>query len=261
MRCYHESSMHRLNCFITLTYNDECLPEDYSVHKRVLRLFIKRLRKHIEPARLSFYGCGEYGPENLRPHYHAILFNYDLPDKVFWKENHQGDRIYTSKLLDEIWGFGFTTVGDVTYQSAGYCSQYVMKKINGEKAVNHYIRTHPRGYVVKVEPEFQAQSTRPAIGLTWFNKYHSDAFPSDFLVVDGKQHRVPAFYLRELIKKEEPPAPDKKYFEGINAVPSNRIKRVRKQQAQPHKANNTPERLAVRDTVKRAKISALKREL
>lgn len=243
MRCLHESQMHPQNCFITLTFNDEHLPDDYSVHIRTFQLFMKKLRKHYQPKKIRFYGCGEYGPENLRPHYHSILFNHDFPDKQFYKTTPQGDRLYTSKSLEQIWGYGFCTIGDVTYQSAGYVAQYVMKKINGERALEHYLRTHPlSGDIVRVEPEFQLQSV--GLGSTWFEKFHKDCFPSDFLVVEGKQLRVPQYYTKKL---EE--------------VAKQKIKRARKKSSLTRRADSTPERLRVREAVKQAQLNQLKRKL
>jgi len=39
--------MHKRSCFITLTYSDEKLPEDFSVSLREWQLFAKRLRKKL----------------------------------------------------------------------------------------------------------------------------------------------------------------------------------------------------------------------
>lgn len=245
MRCLHEAQMHPENSFINLTFNDEYLPDDYSVHVRTFQLFMKRLRKKLGSKKIRFYACGEYGPENLRPHYHSIIFNHDFHDKQLFKKTPQGNNLYTSKSLDEIWGFGFSTLGDVTYQSAGYVAQYCMKKINGDRASTHYLRSHPLNNTVHlVKPEFAVQSRRPGIGASWFDKFKTDAFPSDFLVVDGKQHRVPKFYLKKLTEEELKP-----------------IKRRRKKDALPRKANNTKERLAVREEVKKSRLSTLKRTL
>lgn len=241
----HESQMHSENSFITLTFDDEHLPEDYSVHIRTFQLFMKRLRKQYEPKKIRFYACGEYGPENLRPHYHAILFNHDFNDKKLHQKTPQGNNLYTSKSLEKIWGFGFCTTGDVTYQSAGYVAQYVMKKITGDRADHHYLRTHPlTNSVVKVEPEFSLQSRRPGIGSAWFDRFKNDCFPSDFLVVDGKQRRVPQYYSLKLQEEEH-----------------EKIKRKRKRDSLTRRANSTPERLRIREEVKKEKLKLLKRTL
>lgn len=244
MRCYHESQMHSDNCFITLTFADEHLPPDYGVHVRTWQLFNKRLRKSIAPIKTRFFAVGEYGDKSLRPHYHALIFGYMFPDLTLY-EIKNGNRLYTSKSLSELWTYGLATVGNCTYQSAAYCARYVNKKIGGQKADQHYIRQHPlTGQFNKVRHEFCVQSRRPGIGSTWFDKYKSDAFPSDFVIVDGKKHSVPKYYTQKLEEEE-----------------ARKIKRARKRASLKHKSNNTKARLAVREEVLSEKLTRLKRNL
>lgn len=37
-------------------------------------------------------------------------------------------------------------------------------------------------------------SRRPGIGLTWFEKYKSDVYPHDYVVVNGSKVRPPRYY-------------------------------------------------------------------
>ncbi|QCQ84898.1 replication initiator protein [Blackfly microvirus SF02] len=243
-RAMHEAQMHRQNSFITLTFDNAFLPEDYSVQKRTFQLFMKKLRKQL-PQKIRFLGVGEYGDEELRPHYHALIFGHDWDDKILWKKNPQGDPLFVSEKLTAIWGFGHCTTGEVNYTTAGYCSRYTMKKITGDRALSHYLRTHPLSkQVVKCEPEFSLSSRRPGLGGTWFAKYHTDVFPSDFIVVNGKEHSVPRYYTKKLEEKA-----------------LEKIKRKRKKSMLGQKANNTPARLRVREQVKLAAMSTLKRTL
>lgn len=48
MRCVHEASQHRDNCFITLTYDAKNLPPDGSLIKSDYQKFMKRLRKQTK---------------------------------------------------------------------------------------------------------------------------------------------------------------------------------------------------------------------
>lgn len=248
-RCVHEAQMHHNNCFLTLTFNDDKLPEDYSIRIRDMQLFMKRFRDKTK-ARVSYYYVGEYGDREDRPHYHALIFGYDFDDKkLFTIKNKK--RIYTSEKLTELWPFGFSTTAEVNYQTAAYCARYAMKKIGGDMAAEHYMRVHPvTGKLHRVEPEFAKQSTRPAIGKRWFEKYKSDVFPSDFIIVDGKKHPVPKYYLKLLAEEE-----------------LKRIKRARGphphklHQRQEQRANNTKARRAVREEVFVSRINRLKRDL
>jgi len=238
--------MHSENSFITLSYSDEHLPPDYGIHVRVWQLFMYRLRQSIKPIKVRFFACGEYGDRNYRPHYHALIFGYQFPDLKLYS-NKRGIRLYTSKSLDQLWPYGFNTVGQVTHQSSGYVARYIMKKVAGDDdhATDHYKRIHPlTGEMHQVRKEFCVQSRRPGLGSSWFAKYKTDAFPSDFLVVDGKKIPVPKFYSKKLAEEE-----------------LNKIKRKRIKDAQKRKPDNTPERLRVREEVKKAALSQLKREL
>lgn len=133
IRCVHEASLYEDNCFITLTYNKENLPKDFSLNKRDFQLFMKRLRKKYAPKQIRFYHCGEYGEPTeynnhiARPHYHAIIFNHKFEDQILWKQK-RGNELYISKELEELWPQGFSTIGSVTQDSAGYVARYLLKK-------------------------------------------------------------------------------------------------------------------------------------
>lgn len=233
LRCYHESQMHEYNSFITLTYSNEHLPDDYSVSVPVFQNFMKRLRKNLA-CRIRFFGCGEYGDADQRPHYHALIFGYCFPDRQLFKRSPTGD-LYTSEQLTKAWPFGHSTVGNVDYGSAKYVAGYVMKKTHKATMPSAYWRTHPlSGSPVKVEPEFALQSRRPGIGASWFSKFKSDCFPSDFLVIEGRQVAVPRYYTLKL-------------EEEVRRKTS--IKRRLKAAAPKQKANRTKERLAVREEI------------
>lgn len=247
VRCTHEAQMHEHNCFITLTYANEHLPEDYSVSVRVWQLFMKRLRLELSPTRVRFFACGEYGDQNLRPHYHALLFGTAfLSDREFHSTTTTGGRQYSSQALTRAWPFGRALLSDFEPALAGYATGYVMKKLGGDPAATHYLRTHPiSGLTVKVQPEFAVQSRNPGIGATWFEKYKGDAFPSDFVVIDGRQRPVPRFYQLKLAEEE------------IAQLNKQRLRKKHSSREHFREAqwNNTPERLRVRETIEKDRLS------
>ena len=69
-----EASLHEVNCFLTLTYDDEHLPEGNTLEPSHLTLFIKRLRERFRPNAIRYFACGEYGDRSERPHYHLVVF-------------------------------------------------------------------------------------------------------------------------------------------------------------------------------------------
>lgn len=247
LRCMHEKQVSGDAIFVTLTYDDEALPEDWNLNYRDFQLFMHRLRKSV-PGAGRFFMAGEYGDEFGRPHYHAILFNCDFPDKVFHKEV-DGVRYYISARLAQLWGLGFTLIGDVTLASAGYVARYNLKKITGAAAGEYYQFIVPEtGEVFDRDPPFSRSSNRPGIGYDWFQRYHSDVFPCDFMVHAGKRFPVPRYYT--------------KLYERMNASGAEAVKALRRREAIALKGHpdNTPRRLMARNEHARL-VSQQKREL
>lgn len=261
IRCGHEAMLHDASCFLTLTYDDQNVPADYSVDLRQVQLFVKRLRKRAGVV-IRFFACGEYGDEFGRPHYHLLIFGFDFPDKTKWAERN-GYRTFKSEMLEELWPYGLSEIGSVSHQSAGYVARYVQKKITGARADDHYSRVSPvDGAVYRVKPEFATMSLRPGIGATWFDRFKSDAFPSDFLVMDdGRKVRPPQFYLRKLAELAELPRAKPGQVLSAPKTADVAIKRARKvAAAKPSaRADCTPGRLRVREVVKAAQLSRLRR--
>lgn len=244
MRCYHEASLFEHNCFITLTFNSQHLPEDMSLDVRDWQLFMKKLRKKYGSG-IRFFHCGEYGSHKGRPHYHACLFNFDFPDKKLWQIKN-GYPLYRSPSLEELWPYGYSTIGEVTFESAAYVARYIMKKITGEAAEEHYQYVDPEtGEIFDRKPEYTTMSRRPGIGKKWFEQFASDVYPSDFVVVNGKKLKPPKYY-DGLFEVEDPDA-------------FNKIKGERRKSAKQHIDNNTPERLIIRERVQLNKLARLER--
>lgn len=209
LRCIHEASLHKENCFVTLTFDEEHHPHDGSIQKIHMQNFMKELRAAYPEKRIRFFGCGEYGEKTDpaydtklgRPHYHIILFGHDFDDKQLFK---QGDYpIYTSAKLDSLWRKGFSTVAACTKETAAYTARYVCKKITGELADEHYRRTNRiTGETNNVEPEFILMSRRPGIARNWFEQYRRDT-QKGFLRKEGKTFSVPKYYRKLMTETEE----------------------------------------------------------
>lgn len=245
IRCVHEASTHDANSYITLTYSEENLPWDGSLNKKHFQDFVKRFRKAIHPKKIRFFHCGEYGEKFKRPHYHALIFGYDFPDKIFLKMQN-GYRLDTSAQLERLWPFGFNSIGNVTFESAAYVARYITKKINGENADIHYrILDEQTGELTTVSPEYITMSRRPGIGHDWYIEFQEETTRDDFVVLDGKKLKLPAYYDRIHAKLDERAAAD--------------LKAERTRAAKRNQKDKTPERLAVREIVKKAQHEKLVR--
>lgn len=249
LRCMHEASLYEDNCFITLTYANEYLPDGNTLVVKHFQDFMKRLRFRYAPRSIRFYACGEYGELFERPHYHALLFNWNFPDKYIWKKGNSGEDLqFKSSSLDELWPFGSSSIGTVTFKSAAYCSRYVMKKQTGEGAIVYQPHVNPITGVVYGErvPPFNLMSRRPGIGFGWYNAFKTDAFPSDFLVLDTRKVGVPRYY-------------DCLYEREGGDLES--IKKARRLQRLRYKDDRTPARLKVLEEVKVSQLNHLSREM
>ena len=235
--------MHERNCFVTLTYDEEHIPNDWSLRVEDWQKFMKRLRKRYGEG-IRFYHCGEYGDENGRPHYHGLIFNHDFVDRRPWKKGPR-HAIDISGELQELWTDGFSTVGNVSFESAAYVARYQLKKITGEKADEHYEFMVPdTGEIVHRKPEYATMSRRPGIGDPWFEKFAADAYPSDYIIMRGRKMRPPKYYeskVEELLLRHL------------------RVGRAR--MGRKLSVDNTVDRRRVREKVKIAQIKQLKRNL
>lgn len=169
-----ESSLYLQNCMITLTYNEDNLPPGQTLSIRDYQLFLKRLRKHLEPQRIRYFLCGEYGSKNGRPHYHVIIFNYYPQDAYYFYTDQKGVDLYRSPTIEKLWNKGFVTVGNVTFDTAKYCTLY-MQKPPTDGRLKPFVR----------------MSRRPGIG---FGIVDPKWLQSDKIYLNGKYIRLPRYF-------------------------------------------------------------------
>lgn len=249
--------MHAHSSFVTLTYDDAHLPDVFSPcpkgHRGLdychFQLFMKRVRARLR-ARVRFYMCGEYGDLYSRPHFHACMFGASFEDAEVFRTLPSGSKIYRSDTLEALWPNGYSSIGEVTFESAAYVARYVMKKITGAKAEGHYAVVDPStGEVVRRTPEFNRMSLRPGIGAAWLDRYSRDIYSNDGKVVSrgGHQSNPPRYYDKKMLAVD----PDRvEYFQFLRS----------REGAERHE-DNTPERLEARERVAKARLSFKKRGL
>jgi len=181
-RIYHESLVHDFTTVATLTYSED----PYSLNLEDPTNFLKRLRKKI--GRISYYYVGEYGDHYSRPHYHFILFGAAFPDRKYLKKTDKDVRLYTSELLESVWGKGFCPISDFEPRAAYYVTSYFQKKLTGSLSSVYNGRM----------PEFARMSRRPAIGRRFYDRFRSDIYSGDGIVVGGQIQPTCRYYDRRL---------------------------------------------------------------
>lgn len=188
-RCRHEAACHELNLFATLTYDDDHLPGElvpahFAEFIRAVRQAVRRGDEMLlsDPrASVRYFGCGEYGDLNDRPHYHVIVFNLGVAEKV-----RMGAELFTNRRLTELWARGQVMLGSVTGASASYVAGYTAKKLGCD-----------RDGVVRQAP-FIRCSRKPGIGLPWVRTYAEDLRGGSVHTVDGGEMPIPRYYRKLL---------------------------------------------------------------
>lgn len=140
---------------MTLTYDDEHIPEGQTLVPKDLQDFLKRLRHKCE--KLRFFAVGEYGDQTKRPHYHLLLYGY--PHCLHGRTLHSDRRPTCCSPCDTIrdtWGNGQIRLDEFNEATARYVVRYSIKKMT-----EHRKETEKDGR----HPVFARQSRRPGIGL------------------------------------------------------------------------------------------------
>lgn len=186
MRILHELTAHEKAVFVTLTYEDDQLPDNLSLRKSDLQKFIKRVRKTLEhqKRKIRYYACGEYGDQYQRPHYHLIVFGLGLE-----KEDKE--------IVKKCWPFcdwsqpsiAKKSFGLVEPKSIAYVARYIEKKLTGDYAESEYTA---RGR----EPVFKVSSL--GMGRDYLSKNALKLTQNMCDTVMGVRHSLPRYYLDKL---------------------------------------------------------------
>lgn len=189
IRCYHESTEHDRNMFLTLTYAIDPI----SLNKTDIKVFLKKLQRRF-PNQVRYFQCGEYGGKFGRPHHHVIIFginHLDFKDVTRGKTSENGGKTYLSKTLDDLWSHGQTNIGEVNEKSIRYLTGYVVKKITGRNQKSHYGDKLPEFITMS---RGSKKSGTKGIGYKYYEKNKEDMFKHDLTRINGKAHSIPKYY-------------------------------------------------------------------
>lgn len=145
-RCIAEQTTSTETFAVTLTYDDNKLPDDRKAHAGVLvykdvQDFLKRLRKQYPTVR--YIVAGEYGSKKGRAHWHMILFFYGKAPKL---------KIETREMW-KFWPWGFSYFQKPDYEGLKYVLKYVLKDQDAKTSTGHL-----------------AMSKKPPLGFMWFQE-------------------------------------------------------------------------------------------
>lgn len=204
-----EARCHPVSSFLTLTYDDDHLPEDCSVDKEHHQTFIDNFQvafKRKFKRKLRYFMCGEYGEKTERPHYHYILFGY--PPCPSGGARWVGKKYVPCtceicKFISDRWPYGHILLGTFTPESAQYVAGYVQKKMTSNSS------EYQEWWLSGRAPEFSCASRRPGLGydavdyivsaLTKYGISDSNEFPR--FLMHGTEKLPLGRYLSDKVKK------------------------------------------------------------
>lgn len=240
--------MHERSCFVTLTYDDDHLPEYGALVKEHLQKFIRALRDH--GLKFSYFACGEYGEKLERPHYHVLLFGC-WPDDTYTWAMRKNYLYYRSATFEKFWTKGFVEFSDVSPGNCEYVAGYIRKKLHGKKDEtywDHYERVADDGALYYLPEEFALMSKKPAIGKRWLEQNWRDVYPRDAVIMNGREWPVPEYY--------------DKWLKEHKSDLWESVKQQRKDRAlsSDYWRESSPSRLAQKDVCINARVNNQKRQ-
>lgn len=225
-RGYLESLSSQHNYFVTLTYDDEWLtiPEEFTTDEGLtfteidelgwkgtlvpneFKQFMNTLRKIFERdynfTGIRFMGCGEYGEQGRRPHYHFILFNCPFPAETFYnpRVNWEKNVYWQNTILERAWTKGISNITDANWNNIAYVARYVTKKMKGQGSEEFYAC---QGEI----KEFFRTSRDPGIGRDYYEAHKNEIYKNDKILIrnnKGNHWVTPPKYFDNLYEKECP---------------------------------------------------------
>lgn len=179
-RCVLNASLHKRNCFLTLTYDESKDGYHNNFNPADLKNFKTALRRKYKHKKIDIFRVHEYG-EKGKKHWHLVVFNHDFADKVVHTINKKtGLPLYKSKTLSKLWKHGFSSIGDVTEASAMYQAQYMKKDFQ-------------YGYVTSNK---KTKSHHSGIARDYFFKHYKQVLQLGYVPVNGQKLPIPRYFLK-----------------------------------------------------------------
>lgn len=167
--------------FVTLTIDEDNMLPSCSVYKTSVQRFFKRLRKNLDGRKIKYFAVSEYGEQDMRPHYHAIVTNVSCGAPL---TRDFGD----IPAVRKSWPFGFIKAEPAVKGSIRYVLKY-LDKMQGDK---EWSLRYP-----KLNPPFRLMSK--GIGSHWIEEYGRKLLGDDGLFYyDGKFRPLPRYYKEKL---------------------------------------------------------------
>lgn len=179
IRCVLHASLHPQNCFLTLTYDEKNPAYHNNFEYSDIQKFKKKLRRHCEyhhNKNIQIFNVHEYGKKGKK-HWHLVVFNHDFEDKQLYTIKN-GNNLYQSETLSNLWPQGFSSIGDVTEASAMYQAQYTQKDFKNGNVTNNK----------------KSHSKHSGIGRDYFLNHYKQILSLGYIPFSGKKIPIPRYF-------------------------------------------------------------------
>lgn len=212
LRCHHLSPVVRLSDYICddddpdksdkdLKFNNLSFEiatgiKESTCYKKDIQDFLKRLRKRLQPQKIRYFICSEYGPTTNRPHYHGIIFGLGI-DQIVSKAKRLAE---IQSLLQDVWQNGFVSADFCNGARCNYVAKYCVK---------------PHGAVSDSRtPPFILCSRRPAIGSAYLQRadrvnWHLEELKDTYVAPNFSnskqifQTKLPRYYVDRIFEHDQ----------------------------------------------------------
>lgn len=168
--------------FLTLTYDDNHMPKDKSVHLEDWQRFHDRLRHVKGVPKYKYFVTSEYGSVNYRPHMHVCLINFD------WQ------RFELYSAIDHAWEQkGFFSCSSLSPGRIRYTLKYMSKELSGDYKNDYEL--------LGLKPLFHTMSK--GIGRDWFFRNIESIREHKGYFLDGKLRPLPRYWKDLLLASED----------------------------------------------------------
>lgn len=168
IRFKNEALSYKHTAFITLTYDDKNCPSDYSISKKEMVDYIKRVRKETG-GKEAYYMSGEYGEQGSRPHYHIVIAT----------DNKNDIEVYKNK-----WAKGRVQAEESDIRSIYYTIGYVDKKILGFEKYG--------------DREAPFRKFSKGLGRRWLECNKEQIAKNLYILEQGNKLGLPMYYKKKL---------------------------------------------------------------
>lgn len=180
LRLFHETQTQKDAVFMTLTYRDECLPEEPTL--RDWQLCAKRMRQ--DGLKFRYFVCVERGDLTNRIHMHAVITGIDFMPGSYLKAH---DKFISPIMEQRYWKLGHVEFSPVvTINRAMYTAGYVLKKAPDKTGHGDI------GSLKKRPNNTTSHSIR--LGETWVKTHYRDILQAGYIPMGNSGYAVPKAY-------------------------------------------------------------------